>query len=347
MKPATALYGVANGTDPLLVAVPTFSVKSIQQSTPVSGATNTLTLMLTANYDLAAGSTVTIMGLTGSQTDDSQILPVTSSSSLLGTAGAWTQSSGALVLTAASGGTVSGTAYTVTFNLTNPATAQSSPVVSVAAALASSVGSIAQAAMTKPATELYGVAECTQPLLVVVPVSLQLYICPCQRATQACCRHESAWREIWDPNSPLPTLVEMAVQLPYALQDFTAALQQSFKTAVGETGGVESFRVQIKSIRTIQVAAISVTFSIRTPQDTRAGLNFARSDKAAEWRAALSLNGILNARLLAKDIKAFSLVLQEPVVVPPSAVTNYCTTVVAGVCIGTDQSIYIFSIIVV
>jgi hypothetical protein len=121
----------------------------------------------------------------------------------------------------------------------------------------------------------------------------------------------------------------MAVQLPYTLQDFTAALQQSFKTAVGETVGVESFRVQIKSITTIHAAAISVTFSIRTPQDTRAGLNFARSGKAEELRAALALNGILNERLLAKEVNTFSLVLQEPVVVPPSAVTNYCTTVVA------------------
>jgi hypothetical protein len=113
------------------------------------------------------------------------------------------------------------------------------------------------------------------------------------------------------------------------MQDFNAALQESFKTAVGEAVEVESFRVQIKSVTTIQAAAISVTFSIRTPQDPRAGLNFARPDKAAELQAALTLSGILNERLLAKGVQAFSLVLQEPVVVPPSAVTNYCTTVVA------------------
>ena len=120
------------------------------------------------------------------------------------------------------------------------------------------------------------------------------------------------------------------MQLPYTMQDFNAALQESFKTAVGEAVEVESFRVQIKTIATIQAAAnVSVTFSIRSPQDTRAGLNFARSDKAAGLRAALALNGNLNARLLAKRVKAFSLVLQQPVVVPPSAVSNYCTTVVA------------------
>ena len=58
-KPGTSLYGVANGYDPLLVAVPTFSVMTIQQSTPVSGAANTLTVTVTANYNLATGSTLT------------------------------------------------------------------------------------------------------------------------------------------------------------------------------------------------------------------------------------------------------------------------------------------------
>ena len=66
-KPGSLLYGVANGTDPLLVTVPTFSVKTIQQSTPVPDATNTMTLTLTADVDLPTGSTVTIAGLTGSQ----------------------------------------------------------------------------------------------------------------------------------------------------------------------------------------------------------------------------------------------------------------------------------------
>jgi hypothetical protein len=33
-KPGTDLYGVDNGADPLTVVVPSFSLKSIQQSTP-------------------------------------------------------------------------------------------------------------------------------------------------------------------------------------------------------------------------------------------------------------------------------------------------------------------------
>jgi hypothetical protein len=143
-----------NQADPLTVEVASFSLKSIRQSTPVSGATNTLTVSLTANFDLAAGSKVTITGLTGSQTADSASLTVTSTEGLLGTSGTWTQSDGQLVLTAASGGTAAGTQCEVTFTLTNAAEAQSSPAVSVSAEIlgenGNSVGSIASTEMTKP-----------------------------------------------------------------------------------------------------------------------------------------------------------------------------------------------------
>jgi hypothetical protein len=124
---------VANGADPLKTVVPSFSLKSIRQSTPVSSATNTLTVSLTADFDLAAGSTVTITGLTGSQTADGASLTVSSTEGLLGTSGTWAQSSGQLVLTAASGGTVPGTTCVMTFTLTNAAEAQSSPAVTVSA----------------------------------------------------------------------------------------------------------------------------------------------------------------------------------------------------------------------
>jgi hypothetical protein len=81
------LYGVANGADPLTVVVPSFTLKSIRQSTPGSGATNTLTVSLTADFDLPAGSTVTITGLTGSQTADSASVTVTSTGVCWGAVG--------------------------------------------------------------------------------------------------------------------------------------------------------------------------------------------------------------------------------------------------------------------
>jgi hypothetical protein len=171
--PNSDLIGVTNGAKPLLIVVPTFSVKSIQQSTPLPSATNVMTVTLTANVNLQTGSTVMITGLTSTQTADSASLAVISTSSFLGTTGAWKQSSGRLVLTAASGGIMSGTFCVVTFNLTNPASAQSSPAVSVSANLANSVGvlvgSIAVAAMTKPGTPLNGVKKGADPLLITVP----------------------------------------------------------------------------------------------------------------------------------------------------------------------------------
>lgn len=168
-KSTDTLYGVSLGSEPLNVVVPSFSLKYIQQSTSAPGATNTLTVSLTADFDLPAGSTVTITGLTGSQTANSASLAVTSTSSLLGTTGAWTQSTGQLVLTSQSNDLTSGIACTVTFVLTNVATEQASPTVSVSAVIYDiisapgvSVGSIASVTMTKPGTEL-------DPLLLVSP----------------------------------------------------------------------------------------------------------------------------------------------------------------------------------
>jgi hypothetical protein len=71
---------------------------------------------------------------------NNSIMPVTSTSSLLGMAGAW-DSLGTLGRTTAPGGTVSGTEGIVTFYLTNTAVGQTSPALSVAAALSNSVSS--------------------------------------------------------------------------------------------------------------------------------------------------------------------------------------------------------------
>jgi hypothetical protein len=167
-SPYSALYGVANGANPLQVVVPMFDTKSIQQSTPVSGVANTLTVTLKSNYALAAGSTVTISGLMVSTTIDNESLGVTSTDSKLGNAGAWAQSTGTLVLTVAAGGTTVTTSYEVRFSLDNPASTQASPTLNVEAAIQDN-GAIASAAMTSPADALYGVASGLKPLEVLVP----------------------------------------------------------------------------------------------------------------------------------------------------------------------------------
>ena len=169
IKPGTTVFGVADGANPLEVVVPTFSIKTIQQGTPVSSRNNTITVTLKANYDLPDTSTVTISGLTGSITDDSASLNITSTDNRLGTTAAWTKSTGTLLLTAENGGPVGQTAYTVTFVLTNPAQSQESPGVSVMAEISGNLGTLVEKAMVKTGQPLYGVSAGYDPLKVLVP----------------------------------------------------------------------------------------------------------------------------------------------------------------------------------
>ena len=173
-------YGISGGLAPLKVVVPAFSTKTIQQSTPVSGASNNeMTVTLRANYDLTTGgssdATVTITGLAGSETDGSAILVSTCASNSLGTSGSWDQNTGTLILTV--GTTVAAnTDCAITFTLTNPTSDLTSPDVSVEAALtdgSSSIGSIASAAMVKATGDRYGISGGLAPLKVVVPAFTQ------------------------------------------------------------------------------------------------------------------------------------------------------------------------------
>ena len=123
-------------------------------------------------------------------------------------------------------------------------------------------------------------------------------------------------------------MVEMEVQLPYAAQNFTGALQEKFKEALAKTAQVNRKRVEIKDINTTQANAVKVRFSIRVPQDKRWGWTRLPSLKAEEIRGALNLSRV-NARLSENGVVDIDLVLQEAVVVQPSRVfTNYfnCTT---------------------
>jgi hypothetical protein len=165
------LHGVANGAHPLEVVVPGFSVKYIQQSTPSTSANNTLIVTLTANCNLGSGSTVTITGLTGSQTSDTSSLPVTSTRSQFGTKGNWAQTAGILVLTA-SHVVTSGLPVVLTFTLINPAMSQTSPPVRVGAVIVNRgivIGSIDAELMTLRTESLYGVIKGYNPLQVLRP----------------------------------------------------------------------------------------------------------------------------------------------------------------------------------
>ena len=71
-----ALLGVADAAEPLLTLVPTVALASMGQSSPFAGAENTLTLTLQFAQDMAVGSTLTIAGLTGTNTPDTSALAV-------------------------------------------------------------------------------------------------------------------------------------------------------------------------------------------------------------------------------------------------------------------------------
>jgi ABC-type xylose transport system permease subunit len=227
-QPNSALLGVINGANPLIIVVPTFSVKSIQQSTPVAGAANTMTVTLTANVNLEPTSVVTITGLTGAVATGPITLAGTDagrfSDGTTPSRGVWDNTAKKLTLTVHTGlALVSGTPYTFTFTVTNPTASQSSPAVSVSATLASSVGSIAVAAMTKPGTALSGVANGYDPLLVTVP----------------------------------SFMVQMKVELPYTKASFDDTAQDKFKSAVASAVGAPADNIFIKSVTEVTSRRVS------------------------------------------------------------------------------------------
>jgi len=160
--PNSTQYGVRNGANPLQVEVPVFNTKSIERSTMPFVEATTWKVTLNSNYAFSSGSTVTISGLTGSQTPESTSLNVTSTDSKLGSSGDWTQSSGTLVLAVDSRGTIAEKDYMVTFSLPNWAPTQFSPTVKVMAAMQDS-GSIAFVDMTYMTAEPSNIIVLSHP----------------------------------------------------------------------------------------------------------------------------------------------------------------------------------------
>ena len=112
-----------------VVASPTVPPETFDTATLVNGNAgagndNTLTLTIQPSSAIAASGTITLAGLTGSQTADSGSLTVGGAgAAIFGSSADWTQSSGTLVLTVAGGQSVpTGSDTVITFTLTNPAT---------------------------------------------------------------------------------------------------------------------------------------------------------------------------------------------------------------------------------
>ncbi|EKX54106.1 hypothetical protein GUITHDRAFT_100353 [Guillardia theta CCMP2712] len=178
-KEKTSLLSVINGSEPLKTIVPTFTKTLISQDNPFVQTKNKITITLTANCDISKGSKITLRGLTGSQTIDETALSVSTTGGLLGTTGAWTSGDGVLELTAAAdwlrfdlSTSNEATEVVITFNLTNPATAQASPAVTINGTVVGPYGDLSRIYEAEAAKEgIYwrGVYNGSNPLQVIVP----------------------------------------------------------------------------------------------------------------------------------------------------------------------------------
>ena len=173
LKSNLPAYGVVNGSNPLEVLKPQFIFRSLEQKVVYANVLNTLTASLSTNFDLAAGSTITIQGLTGAQTLDTD-LDIISTGQALGIKAQWLQDSGRLVLTVHASAMVSAnSAYVVEYNLTNPGLDKQSPVVEISARIDHGngmlVGYITPANVTKLHSELMGIMNGSDPFQIVLP----------------------------------------------------------------------------------------------------------------------------------------------------------------------------------
>ena len=104
----------------------TFDTATLENGQTNLDNTNILTFTVQPSRDISAGDSITLAGLTGSQTADGSLTLSGAGASVFGSAGSWTQSTGTLVLTVDTGQTLStGSDTVITFELTNPATVSS------------------------------------------------------------------------------------------------------------------------------------------------------------------------------------------------------------------------------
>jgi hypothetical protein len=169
------LLGVQKGRSPMLLVTPGFYASGVGQTFPLVSASNTITATLAGSVDFPENSTITLTGLTGTQTGDSSLLAVTSfpSNVFEGDAGEWNTTEGTLRLTLAAGGMQTGTEYTVTFAVQNGGDAQPGAIVAVSATLETGLaidGPVAAFNLTADLGGLLSVPNGASPLLMVVPV---------------------------------------------------------------------------------------------------------------------------------------------------------------------------------
>ena len=110
-----SVYVLAN-----LVLLAEFSGVSLSESTQTQNYLNTFNLVFTPDISLSASETITLSGLSGSQTSSNTSLAISGTdASIFGSVGNW-NNNGTLVLTVASGQTLSATNTSISFQLQNP-----------------------------------------------------------------------------------------------------------------------------------------------------------------------------------------------------------------------------------
>ena len=128
----------------------TITTKTISETT--SGDNRNLSLTLQLDKSLSANDTITIDGLTGTDTNDNTNFQITGDSSVdFDSKGAWTQSSGTLVLTVGSGKTIANSTeikIIVTLTLTNGQSAVT-PTVEIGGSIKSSKDNMSSAVLSK------------------------------------------------------------------------------------------------------------------------------------------------------------------------------------------------------
>ncbi|KAJ1494681.1 hypothetical protein T484DRAFT_1765123 [Baffinella frigidus] len=164
-KDGLPLFGVLNGTDPLQIVVPEFTVRDFTQSSPLAGYPNVVTMALVASVDLqiAAGSSITVTGLVGAVAGNNVTLTVKKDG--VEVVMFCVFADGTLTLPLCNTLEASA-AYTIQVAITNPDAAQDSPVVRMAA---SGTAAFTAAPVTKTGAVLLGVPAGADPLLVILP----------------------------------------------------------------------------------------------------------------------------------------------------------------------------------
>ena len=165
------LFGLVNGSNPLLTVVPLINIKEIGQSFPFASLSNNISVTLQTKYDMAPLSIISIVGLTVSKTKSGALSLLSSSDAVFLSKSAWYQVNGTLAVTL-SKTMLHLTMYSFMFELQNGANPESSPSVSISAVVQAGLfnSPVIATSMSYPNQDILGVANGSNPMEIVLPV---------------------------------------------------------------------------------------------------------------------------------------------------------------------------------